>query len=202
MNAPRQQTSDKQVVVIAGPSGSGKNAIIGEILKTHSNCTRLVTATTRAMRPGEVDGIDYHFMSQERFDEELASGHIAEHRFVPALGTYYGTYLPDLEKRVKEGQIVFAQVDIEGAKLLKERYNATTIFIMPESLEQFRGRLRARNPEWSHKEFEARMKITENEVRVHAPQYDYRVVNADGKLQETALEIVDIMRKEGYNLST
>lgn len=196
------EAQGKQVVVIAGPSGSGKNAVITKILREHSNCARLVTATTRLMRPGEEDGVDYHFFSQERFDEELSNGNIPEHRFVPALGTYYGTYLPDLDKRIAEGKIVFAQVDIEGARLLKERYGATTIFIMPESLEQFRGRLRVRNPEWSQNEFDARMKITEDEIRVHAPQYDFRIVNADGKLDETARDVVEIMRKEGYNLST
>lgn len=190
----------KQVVVIAGPSGSGKNSIISRIMKAHSNCTRLVTATTREMRPSEEEGVDYHFFTQERFDEELAAGNIPEHRFVPALNTYYGTYLPDLEKRIAEGKVVFAQVDIEGAKLLKERYDATTIFIMPESVEQFRGRLRVRNPEWSKKELEARMKITDDELRIHAPQYDYRVVNADGRLDDTAQQVVDILYKEGYNL--
>lgn len=190
----------KQLIVIAGPSGSGKNSIIGEILKKHPNCVRLVTATTRQPRPGEQNGVDYYFMSQEEFDQALSLGQIPEHRFVPALGTYYGTYLPDLEKKTAAGKIVFAQVDIEGARLLKERYGATTIFIMPESLEQFRGRLRVRNPEWSEKEFETRMKITEEEVRIHAPQYDYRVINADGKLHETAEEIVEIMKKEGYTL--
>lgn len=190
----------KQVVVLAGPSGSGKNAIISRVMKGHANCARLVTATTRLARPGEEDGVDYHFFTQERFDEELAAGNIPEHRYVPALNTYYGTYLPDLEKRIAEGKVVFAQVDIEGARLLKERYNATTIFIMPESLEQFRGRLRVRNPEWSKREFEARMKITDEEVRVHAPQYDYRVINADGKLDDTVRDVVEILRKEGYNL--
>ncbi|MEK7133628.1 MAG: hypothetical protein AAB804_00995 [Patescibacteria group bacterium] len=190
----------KQVLVIAGPSGSGKNAVINEILARHHNCVRLVTATTRSMRPGEQEGVDYHFMSQERFDAELSVGNIPEHRYVAALGTYYGTYLPDLEEKIAAGHIVFAQVDIEGARLLKERYGATTIFIMPESLEQFRARLRARNPEWSEKEFEARMKITEKELRVHAPQYDYRVVNADGRLEDTVQEVMDIMRKEGYTL--
>lgn len=190
----------KQVVVIAGPSGSGKNAVIGEILKRYSNCVRLVTATTRAMRNGEADGIDYHFFTQERFDEELASGNIPEHRFVPALGTYYGTYLPALEEAIAEGKTVFAQVDIAGAKLLKERYNAVTIFIMPESVEQFKARLRVRNPEWSEKEFDARMRITEDEIHVHSPRYDYRVVNADGKLEKTADEVVEILRKEGYNI--
>ncbi|MEY4747635.1 MAG: hypothetical protein RLZZ416_684 [Candidatus Parcubacteria bacterium] len=193
-------TGGKQVIVIAGPSGSGKNAIIGEIMRRHPNCVRLVTATTRAMRPGEQEGVDYYFMSQEQFDAELAAGHIGEHRFVPALNTYYGTYLPDLDKKMRSGKIVFAQVDIEGARLLKEKYDATTIFIMPESLEQFRSRLRARNPEWSQKEFDARMKITEEEMRVHAPQYDYRIVNADGKLPQSVEEVIAIMREEGYNL--
>ncbi|MDO8522075.1 MAG: hypothetical protein Q7S08_02190 [bacterium] len=190
----------KQVVVIAGPSGSGKNAVIGEILKQYSNCMRLVTATTRAMRQGETDGVDYYFFTQEKFDEELASGNIPEHRFVPALNTYYGTYLPALEKGIADGKTVFAQVDIVGAKLLKERYNAMTIFIMPESIEQFRARLRTRNPEWTQTEFNARMRITEDEMRLHSPQYDYRVVNADGKLEETVEEVVAILEREGYNL--
>ena len=190
----------KQVVVLAGPSGSGKNAVIAEIVRAYPNCTRLVTATTRMPRPGEVDGQDYHFLSQEKFDEEMQAGNIPEHRFVPSLNTSYGTYLPDLEKKIKAGKIVFAQVDIEGAKLLKERYGATTIFIMPESLEQFRGRLRVRNPEWTQREFDARMKITEDEIRLHSPQYDYRVVNADGALTETVAQVLDILKKEGYSI--
>lgn len=192
----------KQVIVIAGPSGSGKNAVIGALLRRDHRYVRLVTATTRAMRPGEQEGVDYYFLSQEKFDEELAAGNIPEHRFVPALNTYYGIYLPDLEKKIQAGKTVFAQVDIEGARLLKERFNATTIFIMPESLEQFRARLRVRNPEWSQKEFDARMKITEEEMRVHAAQYDYRVINADGKLDETIAQVMDIMRKEGYTLQS
>ncbi len=192
----------KKIIVIAGPSGSGKNAVIGAILKHNSNFTRLVTATTRAPRPGEQEGVDYYFLSQEKFDAELAAGNIPEHRFVPELDTYYGVYLPDLKKKIQEGKIVFAQVDIEGARLLKERFGAITIFILPESLEQFRARLRVRNPEWSKKEFDARMRITEEEMRVHAPQYDYRVTNADGKLEDTTSQVMDIMRREGYTFQS
>ncbi len=189
------------VVVIAGPSGSGKNAIIREIQKRFHAIDRLVTATTRLPRAGEVDGVDYHFFSQERFDLELSQGNILEHRYVAALNTFYGIYAPDLERRISAGKIVLAQVDIIGARVLKEHYDATTFFIMPESLSQFEGRLRTRNPEWTQQEFDARIKITEEEVRVHAPQYDYRVVNADGALMETVDAIVDILRKEGYNLA-
>ncbi len=190
----------KHVVVVAGPSGSGKNSLIREIESRYHNCDRLVTATTRAARPGEVDGVDYHFFTPERFDQELAAGSIIEHRYVPALNTFYGIYAPDLEARIAAGKLVFAQVDIIGARVLKEKYDATTIFIMPESLSQFEGRLKVRNPEWSPVELETRLKITEEEVRVHAPQYDYRVVNADGALMETVESVIDILHKEGYNL--
>jgi guanylate kinase len=190
----------KQVVVIAGPSGSGKNAIISGIIDPRSNCARLVTTTTRLPRPGEQDGVDYHFFSMEKFDSEMAAGNILEHRYVPHLDTHYGIYKPDLEGKIKDGKIIFAQVDIIGTRFLKENYNATTFFIMPESLEQFRGRLKTRNPEWSQKELDARMKIAEEEIRVHAPEYDYRVVNSDGSLPQTVEEIVEKLRKEGYSL--
>lgn len=190
----------KQVVVIAGPSGSGKNTIIGHLMEMYHNCARLVTATTRLKRPGEEDGVDYFYFSQEQFDEAMRTGKIPEHRFVPGLNTYYGIYLPDLEKKISAGKIILAQVDIEGAKLLKTRYNATTIFIMPESLEEFRGRLRVRSREWSQKEFETRMKITEREVKIDSQWYDYRVVNANGLLHKTLEDVVAILRKEGYTL--
>lgn len=191
----------KNVIVLAGPSGSGKNAIMNELIKRFPNIVRLVTTTTRNPRPGEVDGVDYHFFAQERFDSEMSQGNIPEHRFVAALNTSYGIYKPDLDAKLASDKIVIAQVDIEGARYLKGIYNATTFFIMPESLEQFRGRLRARNPEWSQKEFDERMKITEDELRVHAPEYDHRVVNADGALSETVDNVVEILRREGYTLS-
>ena len=190
----------RQVVVIAGPSGSGKNAVIGEILKRYSNCARLITATTRVPREGERDGVDYHFISVKEFKQGLADGSIPEHRFVPALGTYYGIYLPNLKKQLTTGHVVFAQVDIIGARLLKKRYGATTLFIMPVSLEEFERRIRARNPNLSEKEFLARMSIAKTEMKEHSSEYDYRVVNADGKLEKAVDEVVAILEKEGYTL--
>src|SRR3989338_10484846 len=146
-----------KVAVIAGPSGSGKNAIINEILQRYQRCVRLVTATTRKPRPGDVDGVDYHFLTEQKFERGMARGDIPEHRFIKALNTYYGIYLPDLEEKIKTHALVFAQVDIIGARLLKERYGASTIFIMPENIQQFGARLQTRNPDMSDREFDARM---------------------------------------------
>lgn len=192
--------ASKQIVVLAGPTGSGKNTILHELLKRFSNYVRLVTATTRVPREGERDGEDYIFLSVEAFKKGLADGSIPEHRFVPALGTYYGIYLPNLEKQLTTGKVVLAQVDIIGARLLKERYDATTIFIEPVSLEDFERRIRVRNPDLSEDEYKARMDIARKEVEEHAPEYDYRVVNADGKLQEAVEQVLSILKKEGYIL--
>ena len=193
-------SGEKKVAVIAGPSGSGKNAIINEILQRYQRCVRLVTATTRKPRPGEVDGVDYHFLTEQKFERGMARGDIPEHRFIKALNTYYGIYLPDLEEKIKTYSVVFAQVDIIGARLLKERYGASTIFIMPENIEQFGARLRARNPEMSDREFDTRMEIAQKELQEHAPEYDYRVTNADGQLSAAVDEVVEILDKEGYRL--
>ena len=190
----------KQVVAIAGPSGSGKSTIIREITGRFSNCAKLVTATTRSPRSGEEDGIDHYFFSTEKFDEEQGLGNIPETRFVVRADTHYGIYLPELKRLVAKGKIIFADVDVSGARYLKENYGATAIFIMPESLQQFRARVRRRNPDMPKMEFEERMKITEEEMHVHAPQFDHSVVNGDGALAETVDNIVGILRREGYAL--
>src|SRR3989344_4111674 len=183
-------TDRKQVVVIAGPSGSGKNALLQGLLKRGGNYARLVTATTRHSREGEKEGVDYIFLSVDAFRLGLADGTIPEHRFVPALGTYYGIYLPNLEKQLAQGRTVLAQVDIVGARLLKQRYDATTIFLMPASPKEFQRRIRARNPDMSADELKERMRIAQTEMEEHSKEFDYRIRNADGKLEEAVDEVI------------
>ncbi|HTR18646.1 MAG TPA: hypothetical protein VMH91_01535 [Candidatus Paceibacterota bacterium] len=190
---------EKQVVVIAGPAGSGKDSIARELVKRFSNVTLMVTATTREIRPGEKGGINYHFLTNEQFKKELEVGNILEHYHRMDTDTYYGTYKPDIERRLKEGKVVLAVVQIVGAKYLKEHYNATTIFIMPPSLDAFERRVRERSP-MSDVEWQERVKFTQNEVANEAPWYDYRISNEDGKLESAVGEVVGILKKEGYNL--
>lgn len=190
----------KNVVVIAGPSGSGKNAVIDVLLERYKNCSLLINATTRPPREGEKEGVNYYFLSETVFKEGIENGNILEYRFVPNLKTYYGTYKPDLEKRIARGDIVLAHKDIIGARYLKEYYNATTIFLLPESIQTLKQRIHTRNPSMSEAELTERLNMVRREVEEDAPQYDYRVANTDGKLEETVNEIVAILKKEGYNL--
>lgn len=190
----------KQVVVIAGPAGSGKDSVAQKLLAHSTNLTLMVTATTRAMRPGEKDGVNYHFMTNEKFLAEVAAGNIPEHYHRVDTDTYYGTYKPDIESRIHSGKVVIAVVQIVGAQYLKAQYGATTLFIMPPSPDAFERRVRARAP-MSDIEWEERRRFTENEVQNEAPWYDYRISNEDGKLEETVAEVIEILKKEGYNLS-
>ena len=191
---------ERQVVVIAGPSGSGKNAVIDALLERSKKCSLLVNVTTRPSREGEKEGVDYYFFPIDDFKRGIKTGSILEYLFVPSLGTYYGTYKPDLESRIAKGDVVLAHKDIIGARYLKEHYDAVTIFLLPESIESLERRIRARNPGMSPAELAERMKMVKREVEEEAPQYDYRVVNADGKLEETISDVMAILKKEGYNL--
>ncbi len=189
----------KQVVVIAGPAGSGKDTIAKEIVRRFDNVSLMVTATTRLKRPGEMEGINYYFLSKEKFLEELEKGNILEYYHRPETDTYYGTYKLDLDMRLESGKIVIAVIQIVGAKYLKEHYNATTLFIMPPSLDAFERRLRARSP-MSESEWAERQKFTEEEVKREAGWYDHHIQNEDGKLEDAVNQVVEILRKEGYVL--
>ena len=189
----------KQVVAVAGPAGSGKDSIINGTVKRYSNAVFATNATTRAPRPNEIDGLNYYFLTNEEFLKKVADGSIPEHYHRPETDTYYGLYKPDLDKKIADGKIIFFQIQIVGARYLKENYDATTIFIMPPHLEAFEKRIRSRAP-MSDAEWQERKEFTVREVREEAPWYDYRITNEDGKLSDAIDKVVEILKKEGYTL--
>jgi guanylate kinase len=160
----------------------------------------LVTATTRAARPGEKDGVSYHFLTKEKFQEELKKGNIIEYNYRKNLDTYYGTYKPELDKQLAAGGVVLAQVQIIGARLLKKEYDATLIFVAPESFETLEARIRERDKTLTDAELRERIAIARQEVEEDAKEYDYTITNEQGKLDEAVEHAVEILKKEGYNL--
>ncbi len=183
-----------QVLVIAGPSGVGKSSIIKRLLELCPNAKLLVSATTRKMRPGEKDGANYHFLSHDEFKKHLEDGNIPEYRYTPETGNYYGTFLPDLEEKLKLGHLAIADVDIIGAKFLKENYGAITVFIMPPSKSALLDRIKKREDNMDDKELKERLEIANKEMEQDSKFYDYIVVNEENKLQEATEKVFEIIK--------
>ncbi len=192
----------RNVVVIAGPTGSGETTITKAIIgRFPDRVCRLITATTRAPREDEHGGVDYYFFSKEDFLREKEAGRILEYTYIENRDTYYGSYGPDLQKKIAEGRVVIVNPDIVGTTYYKEHFNATTIFIAPESVDVLMRRIRARSPEMSEEEIAHRRENAEREMSEEQSLYDYVVVNVDGKLDEAVDAIVEILNKEGYTLT-
>ncbi len=192
----------RQVVVISGPTGSGESTITQAIIKKYpGKVARLVTATTRAPREGEQQGVDYYFFTKEEFAEKEGRGDMLETTYIENRDTYYGTYKPDLMQKLDAGSIVIVNADIVGAKYFREQYQATTIFIVPGDIHEIPNRLRTRNPGMLEDEVQQRYANALAEIKTEGPFYDYQVINANGQLDAAIAEVESILQKEGYQLT-
>jgi guanylate kinase len=132
-----------RVFVITGPSGVGKGTLIRGLLERVPGLELSVSATTRAPRPGEVNGVDYHFLSEEDFDRRAAAGDFAEHATYS--GRRYGTLRSELERRTAAGVPVVLEIEVQGARQMREAVpDAVRVFIAPPSVAALRSRLERR----------------------------------------------------------
>jgi guanylate kinase len=159
---------------------------------------RLVAATTRAPRLKEQHGEDYYFLSRDEFKKAIEGGDIVEHAYFPNRDEYYGTYRPELEKKLALGRIPIATTDRIGAKYLKDQYNATTISIVPSPIESLRARFLTRDPNVSEEWIARRIENCKEEIELSRGHFDYTIENVFEKLGETLVEVDRILRKEGY----
>lgn len=159
--------------VFTGPSGAGKSTICRAILADDPSIRFSVSHTTRRPRPDEVDGRDYFFVSEERFGSMLKEGRFVEHATVH--GHRYGTSRDQLEEKLRDGDVLL-DVDVQGASQLRMRYPAaTSVFILPPSIEELRARLIARKYN-APADIERRLAQARIEIRA-AVDFDYFVVN-------------------------
>ena len=184
-----------KIFIIAGPTGGGESTITQAIIDRLPKFTRLVTATTRRPRNREKQGVDYYFFSPKKFKQEIASGNIIEHTYIKNRRIYYGSFKPDLEKKLKRGLNIIINPDIVGTKFYKQHYQATTIFIKPDSLESIKQRLLNRDKKISALELSRRLKNAANEIKTQAKFYDFSVINRQNRLDQAINRVIKIINR-------
>lgn len=184
-----------QLVILSGPSGVGKSTVVAGLLAKLKPAIRLsVSATTRPPRPGETDGVEYHFLSPEEFAARREAGDFLECMEVFGRGYWYGTLFDEVSPSLAEGQWVILEIDVDGARRVLEQYpQAVTVFITVNSDEELERRLRARRTD-SEEAILRRLEVARREM-AEAHTYKYKVVN--DLLETTIGEIADILAREG-----
>lgn len=180
------------LVVVSGPAGSGKGTVNSELIRS-GEFVFSVSATTRKPRPGEVDGVNYHFISHEEFEKRIASGDMLE--YTQYCGNYYGTPKKEAEEVLNSGKNLLLEIEVEGAANIKEKYpDAVLVMLLPPSYADQEARLRGRGTE-TEESICARLEKAKIEL-TKVREYDYVVYNADGKMHEAAQDLMAIVRAE------
>lgn len=186
------------VVIISGPSGAGEDSVIDGLSK-YATVNRIITTTTRAMRPGESEGNPYYFVSKEEFEAKIANNEMVEWA-KEYNDNLYGVTLAELERVSSLPGIAPWKIEYKGVMTAKKLFpDITSIFLMAESLDILADRIRSRS-NVTEEYIAERMAYTEEWLK-HEDIYDYKVINRQGKLDEAVREIVEILQKEGYSLS-
>ncbi|HSZ69162.1 MAG TPA: guanylate kinase [Solirubrobacteraceae bacterium] len=171
-NSP--MTAVARVFVITGPSGVGKGTLIRGLMERLPALELSVSATTRAARPGERDGVDYHFLGSEEFARRIERGDFVEH--ADYAGRRYGTLRSELDARVGAGVPVVLEIEVQGARQVRAAMpEALQVFIAPPSLDALRTRLIGRGTD-DHDEVERRLRVAEHELQAQ-PEFAHVVVN-------------------------
>jgi guanylate kinase len=165
------------IFILSAPSGTGKTTLSRAALEKIAGLAISVSVTTRSPRAGETGGLDYDFVSKEEFERRLGEGDFAE--FARVFESSYGTPREPLERAIGSGSDILLDIDIQGARQIRERYphDAVSIFVLPPSFVELEGRLRLRNTE-TGEAIVRRLKRAHEEASAY-PDYDYLIINAD-----------------------
>ena len=179
---------EKYLFVVSGPSGTGKDTIVARLLADHPEIQHTISATTRAPREGEQDGVTYYFVSKEDFERKLQNDEIVEHTCY--CGNYYGTLRSEIERHMREKTPVILVIEVEGAGNIKRLYpGATTVFVLPPDIQELERRLRARGTE-DEATIQKRLTRAQTEI-ANAIHYDEHLVNVEvGPCAESLYTII------------
>jgi len=178
------------VLVLSGPSGAGKSSLINKIIDEIGDCYFSISTTTRPMRPGEREGVDYHFVSEEEFKKGIERDEFLEYALVH--GNYYGTSLKPVKEALAQGKLVIFDIDVQGNVSVNSRLGdiTTSVFIVPPSLSELERRLRARGTD-SEEVIQQRIENAKKEIQ-RVSEYDFLLINDD---LDTAAEQLKLIAK-------
>ena len=181
------------LIVISGPSGTGKGVVCKRLLKQNNNLAISISMTTRDPRKGEVDGREYYFVSREKFEDEIAKGGLLEYANVFDIGNYYGTPKNKVLEELERGKDIILEIDIEGGRQVKQSYeDAVMIFLAPPNMNELRNRIIKRGTE--RKEvIDKRLAEAIKELEA-IDEYDYLIVN--DKIEDATKKIEAILIAE------
>jgi len=179
-----------QLIVISGPSGVGKDTLIHRLLELDPSLRYSVSYTTRSPRKGEVDGVNYRFVSRERFEELIREGALLEHASYD--GNLYGTPIAPLDEARDEGHDVLLKIDVQGAEQVRDKAaDAVRIFLAPPSMDELMRRRTGRHSE-SATDSQSRQVIALREMEL-APHFHHVVVNDD--LERAARDVLAVIQR-------
>ena len=177
------------LIVVTAPSGAGKTSLVGELLERDSNVRLSMSYTTRAPRPGEVEGVDYYFVSRARFEEMITRGEFLEHADV--YGNYYGTSRKWIEQELGGEHDVLLEIDWQGARQVRALFpHMVGVFVLPPSLEALRTRLEGRGKD-PPEAIARRLAGARDEVS-HVLEFEYIIVNE--RFEDAVMDLIAIVR--------
>lgn len=180
------------LLVVSGPAGVGKGTLVKSLLADGEDIALSVSATTRMPRPGEVDGVHYHFTERQAFESMIRNGELLE--WVEYCGNYYGTPSSPVRRQIQEGKVVLLEIEVEGALNIRDQFpDSLLVFVVPPDLAELEARLRGRGTE-PPEVIQKRLARAQEEFS-YLPQYDYFVVNDKVQTATAALRgIIDTER--------
>ena len=181
--------NQKKLIILTGPSGVGKGTVVKEILSKDKNIWLSISATTREPRMGESEGENYYFLNQEKFKEMIKQNLFLE--WAQFAGNYYGTPLSSVNERIKKGFTVLLEIEVEGAKQIKEKFpDSLSIFLLPPNKAELERRIRNRGTE-KEEAIKKRLLRANYEISL-SKKFDFELINHN--VDETAKRIIKIIK--------
>ncbi|MBQ3100082.1 MAG: guanylate kinase [Clostridia bacterium] len=183
------------LVVLSGPAGSGKGTVVSSVFEKSKDFVYSVSATTRDPRPGEQDGVHYHFVTKEQFEELILNNSVLE--YTNYVGNYYGTLKSAVEGKLEEGKNVILEIEVDGAMQVKTKFpDAVLVMVIPPDFKTLEYRLRNRGTN-TEEDIKRRLLRACDELRFFN-RYDYLIVNQDGEAGKAADEFIGIIEAEQH----